>query len=152
METPRGKDLSIWTKEAQNFQNILNDVKKATNKSHRKFFQINWVKNIQVKLSCERERRTTRRNDGIALLYSYYVERKSILRSQRHSRDVHPKKMYALSEKMMVQHKRLVANERNINEVKDMEEMVRFAMKNIAYRAKHPLQSKKNLPRVLLKS
>ncbi|TGO50002.1 hypothetical protein BCON_0194g00120 [Botryotinia convoluta] len=163
MEKPRENDLLIWTKEAQTFQNILKDVKKATNKSHKKFFQTihakdivthtqDWVKTIQVKLSCERERRIAHRNDGIGLLYGYYVERKYILRSQRHSRDAHPKKMYALSQKMMEQHKRLVANERNINEVEYMEEMARIAMKNIACRAKHSFKSKEILPRVLLKS
>ncbi|KAF7926132.1 uncharacterized protein EAE97_010432 [Botrytis byssoidea] len=54
--------------------------------------------------------------------------------------------MYDLSQKMMGQHKRLVVNERNINEVEDMEKMARIAMKNIAYRAKHLFQ------KVLLKS
>ncbi|KAF7916398.1 uncharacterized protein EAE98_010698 [Botrytis deweyae] len=119
MDIPRENDPLIWTKEAQTFQSILNDVKKATNKSHRKFLQ---------------------------------TKRRSILRSQRHSRDAQPEKMYDLSQKMMEQHKRLVSNERKINEVENMEEMARIAMKNLSYRAKHSFKSKKNLPRVLLKS
>ncbi|KAF7903990.1 hypothetical protein EAF00_001324 [Botryotinia globosa] len=60
--------------------------------------------------------------------------------------------MYDLSQKMMEQHKRLVANERTINEVEDMEKMAWIARKNIAYRAKHSFKSKKNIPRMLLKS
>ncbi|TGO36629.1 hypothetical protein BHYA_0119g00190 [Botrytis hyacinthi] len=163
METLRENDPLMWTKEAQTFQGILNDVKKATNKSHRKFFQTihardivtrtqDWVKTIQLKLSYEQERRIAHRNDEISLLTGYYVERRSILRSQRHSSDAHPKKMHDLSQKMVEQHKRLVGNERTINEVEDMEKMARIAMKNIAYRAKYSFKSKKNLPRVLLKS
>lgn len=66
------------------------------------------------------------------------------MRSQRHSRDAYPKKMYDLSQNMMEQHKRLVANEITIKEVERIEK--------IAYRAKHPFKNKKNLPRVLLKS
>ncbi|TGO72850.1 hypothetical protein BELL_0412g00010 [Botrytis elliptica] len=163
MDIPRENDPLIWTKEAQTFQSILNDVKKATNKSHRKFLQTihardivtrtqDLVTTIQLKLSCERERRIAHRNDGISLLKVYYLERRSILRSQRHSRDAQPEKMYDLSQKMMEQHKRLVSNERKINEVENMEEMARIAMKNLSYRAKHSFKSKKNLPRVLLKS
>ncbi|KAF7957357.1 hypothetical protein EAE96_002942 [Botrytis aclada] len=53
---------------------------------------------------------------------------------------------------MMEQHKKLVANERKINEVEDMEKMARLAMKNIACRAKCSFQSKRSLPRVVLES
>ncbi|KAF5875676.1 uncharacterized protein Bfra_011438sa [Botrytis fragariae] len=48
---------------------------------------------------------------------------------------------------MMEQHKRLVASERNINEVEDIKEIARIAMKNVPYRAKHSFKSKKILPR-----